>query len=106
MQKNVLFVAIFLISCLNGPTSKAQLTVAKIFGEHMILQRNTPTKIWGTSSPNDIIIFSLNRKTQKIKTDNSGNWKIILESQPAGGPHAISLGMFISVQVNQIWNGH
>ncbi len=91
MYKNILFVAVLLISSVNCRPSIAQLTVGKIFGEHMILQREVPLRIWGTSSPNDIVIFELNKKSKTTKTDGDGNWIIEIDPQPAGGPHELTL---------------
>jgi len=91
MHKNILFIPLILISFLNCQPSNAQLAVANIFGEHMVLQRETVVKIWGTSSPNDVILFSLNRNTQTIKTNDEGKWSLEISPQEAGGPHVISI---------------
>lgn len=88
MKHNFTFltIAFFLFASLLS----AQLRPAKIFSEHMVLQRDVPLKIWGWAPKNEIVIVNLNGQIAKGKADEGGFWEVDFESQKAGGPYAIS----------------
>ena len=52
------FIALICALALN--TGIAQVKPAGIFGDHMVLQRQKPIKIWGTSSPGEKIAIAFN----------------------------------------------
>jgi len=42
--------------------SQAQLNTARIFGDHMVLQRNQDIQVWGWSTKGSKVSISLNGK--------------------------------------------
>ena len=56
-------------------TSLAQLEVAKIFSDNMVLQRGQPVHIWGKDIPGKqvTVLFAKETKTTIVKTDSSWN---------------------------------
>lgn len=72
---------------------QAQIKVASILGDNMVLQRNTEVKLWGKSKPNDklTIRVSWNKLTLKTISDEDGNWLVKVKTTEAGGPHIISI---------------
>jgi len=62
--------------------SENDLAVAHFFGDHMVIQRDKPIRIWGTSQPgeNVRVIFSIRDLT--VKADAEGNWLMELEALP------------------------
>lgn len=69
----------------------AQLKVAQIFSDNMVLQRNEPINIWGWSDPGDKISVDFNKSSKEMMADKDGAWKVSFESLPAGGPYSISI---------------
>jgi sialate O-acetylesterase len=65
----------------------AQLTVAKIFNDHMVLQRRQGLPIWGTAPVGQTITVRLHQSKQQVMADKEGHWKMVLPSMEAGGPY-------------------
>ncbi|SOE21401.1 sialate O-acetylesterase [Spirosomataceae bacterium TFI 002] len=65
----------------------AQLKLANVFGDHMVLQRNNTIKIWGTSQPNESIKLTLGQKNIVTKANNNGKWIATSDGMLAGGPY-------------------
>ena len=40
----------------------SQVACAKIFGDHMVLQRSQPVPVWGWASPNEKITVTINQQ--------------------------------------------
>jgi sialate O-acetylesterase len=64
-------------------TGNAQLRVAKIFSDNMVLQREQPVHIWGKGMPGKRVTASFAGKKENsvVKTDSS--WSIYFEKQKA-----------------------
>jgi sialate O-acetylesterase len=50
----------------------AQVKPASVFGNHMVLQRNTPVPVWGTAKAEEKITLELNEQKLKTKADGAG----------------------------------
>jgi sialate O-acetylesterase len=86
----------------------AQLHLAKIFGDHMVLQRSQPVPVWGWSAPNEKITVEINKQVKETKADKNGRWKAILDPQPAGGPYELKVKgkdslILQDVLVGEVW---
>lgn len=84
MKKIIPFFA-FLAIWMPGTVS-AQLKVANIFSDHMVLQRNQPVKVWGQAAPRDRVVVYLNGEAATVRADRNGAWMAQLPAMPAGGP--------------------
>ena len=62
---------------------------AAIFSSHMVLQRQNPIAVWGSSS-HDTVAVSFNGITVKGTVSN-GTWRIQLPPMEAGGPYEMQL---------------
>ena len=49
--------------------TEAQLKTARVFGDHMVLQRNQSVPVWGTSGKNSKITLSFNGQQVSAKAD-------------------------------------
>ena len=76
----VITVLFFVLLSLN---TKAGITLPKIIGDNMVLQRNKPVAIWGNASAGDRITVQFAKQTETIIADESGNWKIVLNAMAA-----------------------
>ncbi|EOZ98779.1 Sialic acid-specific 9-O-acetylesterase [Indibacter alkaliphilus LW1] len=79
-------ILIFLIS---HSQSFADIRLPKLISNGMVLQRDTPLKIWGWAQPKETIQVIFLGETYQAKADENGNWSLILEPLPYGGPHQI-----------------
>lgn len=88
--------------------SLANVSLPRIFGDNMVLQRNKPIPVWGWAAPNEKITVQFNKQVKTAKADKAGQWKITLDAEPAGGPwqlsvkgrNTITLG---NVLVGEVW---
>lgn len=67
----------------------ARVTLPKLFGDGMVLQRDVPIKIWGWAEPNEKVIVRFKSQQKTAKAAKDGTWQIILAKEPAGGPYQL-----------------
>ena len=60
-----------------------KLTVAHFFGDHMVIQRDKPIRIWGKSHPGENVRVRLSIRDLTVKADAQSNWLMELEALPA-----------------------
>ena len=59
----------------------AEIKVASVLGDNMVLQRNSEVKIWGASSPGEkISVKSDWDKSVSTITDNNGRWMVKIKN--------------------------
>ncbi|MEP6596099.1 MAG: sialate O-acetylesterase, partial [Ginsengibacter sp.] len=86
----------------------ANVTLPKVFGDNMVLQRNKPIPVWGWADANEKIILEFNHQTKSATADKNGKWKINLDKEAAGGPYqfivkANNTVTFNNVLVGEVW---
>jgi len=81
---------------------QAQIKVASVLGDNMVLQRNNEVKIWGTALPNDKLVISTDWDKSKISTvsNEKGEWLVKVKTTEAGGPYTVgrSVALLRSVE--------
>lgn len=82
----VISVLLFVLLSLN---TKAGITLPKIIGDNMVLQRNKPVTIWGNASAGEKITVRFNQQTKAAIADNSGNWKVELNGMAASAKPSV-----------------
>ncbi|MDR2119287.1 MAG: sialate O-acetylesterase [Tannerella sp.] len=65
----------------------AQVRLPGLIGDNMLLQRDTPVKLWGWAASNEPVKLIFEKRTYNTVADSAGNWEILLPAQKAGGPH-------------------
>jgi sialate O-acetylesterase len=78
--KKIIIFSLMLFSLSKGI---AQLSIAKVIANNMVLQRNQPVPIWGSSKAGDAVTVNFNKQEKKTITGSDGNWKIILDAMTA-----------------------
>lgn len=82
----------FLLTILFGIGSVlADVRLPRIFGDHMVLQRNTSINIWGWAEPGEVVKVSLNGQHKQTKADVEGKWSLNLKREKAGGPFELKV---------------
>lgn len=69
----------------------AQLKVARLFTDHVVLQRQKPIAVWGWAAANQEVNLSLAGSNSTTKADANGNWKTTFPAMEAGGPHTLTI---------------
>ena len=57
---------------------KANVSIADIFSDNMVLQRNLNLKVWGSADPGEKLTVSFNGQNLKTRADKKGKWSVIL----------------------------
>lgn len=90
-------------------TANAQLQLAQIFADHMVLQRDKPLPVWGWAKPGTTVTVVLDNVTQSTKTNANGQWKATLRPMDAGGPFVLKVSAdktvleFKDVFIGEVW---
>ncbi|MDR3365879.1 MAG: beta galactosidase jelly roll domain-containing protein [Prevotellaceae bacterium] len=66
---------------------KAEVKLPSLIGDNMLLQRDTPVKLWGWAASSEPVKLIFGKRTYNTVADSAGNWEIRLPAQKAGGPH-------------------
>ena len=85
---------LLLLLLLSSLPPTLSLTLPHILSSHMVLQRDIPTTIWGTTpSPNTAVTATLDASTPITTTSNSaGNFSLTLPPHPSSTtPHTLTL---------------
>ncbi|HTV48889.1 MAG TPA: sialate O-acetylesterase [Phycisphaerae bacterium] len=61
----------------------AAISVSGIFSDHMVLQQNMPTHVWGLADPGEGITISFGDITAHGQADGHGQWSAQLPPEPA-----------------------
>jgi len=65
--------------------------LSPIFGDHMVLQRNKPNKIWGWANPGAEIRIEIAGQTAKAVAAANGRWETKFTPPSAGGPYVLKI---------------
>lgn len=86
-------IRLVLLFCLaNLSTVYAQsLSLPRIFGDNMILQREMEPVIWGQASPNSTVYLTIGKKTVTCVATQTGHWKTRLPALKAGVGYTLSI---------------
>ena len=92
-------------------TLVADISLPKIFSDHMVLQRNSKVKIWGSADANQKLKIKFAEKEVKTTADNRGNWIAYITTPGSGGPYELEIAaeegepkvVFSDVLVGEVW---
>jgi sialate O-acetylesterase len=89
LRKKILsFIAfsIFLLGLFSA-NSRANVTVARIFSDNMVLQRDVKVPVWGWADKGEKVTATFMGKKYTGVPDVNGKWIIYLDPHAAGGPY-------------------
>jgi sialate O-acetylesterase len=64
--------------------------MARIFANHVVLQRDRPIDVWGQAKPGEEVTVTLSGATRITRANASGHWRLAMPELPAGGPHTLT----------------
>ncbi len=90
--------------------ARAEVKLPAIFGDHMVLQRDTGVPVWGTAAPGEEVTVSIAGQTVTAKAGADGKWSVKLTKLTAAGPHTLTVKgantlTFSDVLVGEVWLG-
>jgi len=72
-----------------APRASADVTLPRLFGDHLVLQRDTPLPVWGWAEPGERVTVSLAGAEASVIAREDSRWSVELPAMEAGGPHRL-----------------
>ena len=115
MKRTARFLTVLLLT-LPAATHAAELRLAAIFSDHMVLQQEKPVPVWGWADPGEQITVEFAGQKKTATADSGGKWLVQLDPLPASleprtmtvstAPSRSSLTRLVqAVLVGEVWLG-
>lgn len=75
--------ALLAVCTLSESLAVAEVALASVFGDQMILQRDMPLQVWGTAEPGETVEVRVGNLRESIAADDAGKWLVTLPPQHA-----------------------
>ena len=75
--------AVLIVALHMASAAHADVRLSRVFGDHMVLQRNKPVPVFGTAEPGEKTSVSFNGQTLSATADAQGNWQVMLPAMRA-----------------------
>ncbi len=80
---------VVILMLLVGLPVGAEVRLPHVFADHMVLQRDKPTYLWGWAEADEAISVTFNEEAYAIRAGKNGTWEVPLKATPAGGPFTL-----------------
>jgi sialate O-acetylesterase len=81
----------FILFLLLNTSVFAQVKFARLFSDHVVLQRQKTIPVWGWAKAGEKVKVTLAQQTLETKADTSGKWIVKFNPMEAGGPHSLNV---------------
>ena len=98
-------IVVALVLVASPPAAFAAVRVAALIGNHMMVQRDRPVRLWGTAAPGESVRAALAGGKAATQTDASGHWAVTLPSVAAGGPFVLTIEGSNPLTFSDVWSG-
>lgn len=98
------FLIVLLLLLIQAP-SRADVRLPKIFGDHMVIQREKEIVVWGWADPKEKVSVQFNRQTKSTTASKTGEWRVVLNAEAAGGPYELIVKGKNSISVRDVMIG-
>jgi sialate O-acetylesterase len=101
--------SVLLVTLSLAPAVRADVKLPGVFGEHMVLQRETPVPVWGWAEAGEKVTVTFAGQSQTATADSAGKWSIKLAALPAAAsPQTLKVQAsntleFSDVLVGEVW---
>ena len=101
----LLFASFFVVSlCI------ADVRLPSLLGDHMLLQRDAPVRIFGKASPGEAVSVTFRGQTVKTSANPLGRWEVWLQPMKPGAPEEMTIQgnntvKVADVLVGDVWVG-
>ena len=82
-HRHLLALLLIVLATLSLPSAFATLRVVPVISSHMVLQREKPAPIWGTSDPGARVTVRFADQKHTTRADADGHWQVTLRPMPA-----------------------
>jgi len=99
---NSLLAILLLTAC---PLVLAEVSLPRLMGDGAILQRDTSNVIWGWAAEGEKVGISLDGLKVGTVVTRDGQWQVLLNARPAGGPHRLEVTGTNRIEIADIYFG-
>jgi len=93
-----------LLILLMTANANAQVKLASLFSDNMVLQRDINVPVWGTAANGEnVTVAFLGQKLSTIAKD--GRWKVVLKPLKAGGPFTLTVKATNTISISNVLVG-
>jgi sialate O-acetylesterase len=86
-------------------TAAADVTLPRLFTDHMVLQRDAEIRVWGWAEPGEQVTVTLRGRTASAKAADDRTWSVTLPSMLAGGPYTLVVVGANTVEIDDVMVG-
>jgi sialate O-acetylesterase len=83
-------------------TASADVTLAPIFTDHAVLQRNKPVPVWGNAVPGEKVTVTFRDQTVQATADSDGRWMARLAPLKPGAPASLVVSGKNTIKLDDI----
>ncbi|MCP5528383.1 MAG: 9-O-acetylesterase [Verrucomicrobiales bacterium] len=88
--------------------ANADVRLPRVFGDHMVLQREKPLTVWGWANPGETVTVTLGGSRHTARPNDRGEWQTALPAMKAGGPYTLRVSgtnqvTFEDVLIGEVW---
>jgi sialate O-acetylesterase len=73
------------------PAAQATVRLPRLVSDGMVLQRDTPLRLWGWAAAGEKVAVSFQGKAYTATASSKGEWQVQLPAQKAGGPYELKI---------------
>jgi sialate O-acetylesterase len=86
------------------------ITMPAIFSDHMVLQCNMETPVWGWAEPGEAVTVSIDQQSKQATANADGKWMVRLEPMASGASTTLTIRgtnevVIRDVVVGEVWLG-
>ena len=92
------------------PAATAAVECARLFTDHLVLQRDRPAPVWGTAAPGEPVTVEFAGQSHRTVADAAGHWRVTLAPLAASfEPRSLAVRgaanslVFSDVLVGEVW---
>lgn len=86
--------------------AQAELELARLFSDHMVLQRDMPLPVWGWAAPGEEVTVTIDEQSITATADDKGKWLVKLDALKVGTPRMLTVrGKTETLKINDVLVG-
>lgn len=82
---------LFVFVVVRGSAAEGLPFLSPIFGDHMVMQRGKPNRVWGWTEPGKVVTVEVAGKRATATADADGRWMATVEVPAEGGPYTVAI---------------
>ncbi|QDU96032.1 sialate O-acetylesterase [Lignipirellula cremea] len=82
-RKSIVGTAIGIALAWGAATAQAEVKLASVFGDSMVLQRELPVPVWGWAEPGEKVTVQFGDQSQSTEAGKDGRWQVTLTALKA-----------------------